>query len=61
MKKGSGVGTIPLTNGSGSGSPKNMRIPGKNYTLQKKTVLEWEWQCTATESNYDVPACLKIF
>jgi hypothetical protein len=32
MKKGFGAGTVPLTNGSGSGSPKNMRIPGKNYT-----------------------------
>jgi hypothetical protein len=30
-------------------------------TIQKKTVLEWEWQCTATESNDDVPACLKKF
>jgi hypothetical protein len=42
-EKREGFGSIPLTNGSGSGRPKNMliRIPNTALSLQKSYILAW--------------------
>jgi hypothetical protein len=43
-REGSGSGSVPLTNESGTGKPKNMRIPKTDFSL----LLNW-YRCSSTE------------